>query len=87
MYTLIVYNSSMLETGSSLKKWVKRRVLYCPSKKMVAKRFELLHLTIPEDSMMRSVLHIRFEPKLLNLESGALARSAKQPLLMLIYAW
>ena len=40
---------------------------------MVAKRFELLHLTIPEDSTVNSV-------KMKYLESGALDRSAKQPI-------
>ena len=42
-------------------------------KNMVAKRFELLHLTIPECS--RSNL----QSNKLILESGALDRSAKQP--------
>ncbi|KAM3162738.1 hypothetical protein ACU8KH_02998 [Lachancea thermotolerans] len=39
---------------------------------MVAKRFELLHLTIPEYSTVNS-------DKMSHLESGALDRSAKQP--------
>ena len=41
---------------------------------MVAKRFELLHLTIPEISWVCK------PSKLFQLESGALDRSAKQPL-------
>ena len=43
---------------------------------MVAKRFELLHLAIPECSQF-SLVKIRY------LESGALDRSATQPYLML----
>ena len=42
---------------------------------MVAKRFELLHLTIPECSQF-SLVKIRY------LESGALDRSATQPYLL-----
>ena len=41
---------------------------------MVAKRFELLHLSIPEYSQLLLV------KKLILLESGALDRSAKQPI-------
>ena len=41
------------------------------SKIMVARRFELLHLTIPECSVVSNCKH--------TLESGALDRSATQP--------
>ncbi|KAM3164657.1 hypothetical protein ACU8KH_01577 [Lachancea thermotolerans] len=47
----------------------------CGQKMMVAKRFELLHLTIPECSTVVSV-------EIIYLESGALDRSAKQPVII-----